>query len=142
MRLWTIHPMFLDSKGLVALWRESLLARAVLQGKTVGYVHHPQLTRFREQTSPTDAINEYLAGVFAESRRRGFKFDSRKLRPAVAAGRIRETRGQLEYEWDHLLKKLRVRDSDLYRRNLRLEPKPHPMFEIVPGPARSWEHVA
>ena len=37
MRLWTLHPKYLDPQGLVALWREALLARAVLQGKTRGY---------------------------------------------------------------------------------------------------------
>lgn len=30
MRLWSIHPCYLDSKGLIALWRESLLAQACL----------------------------------------------------------------------------------------------------------------
>lgn len=33
MRLWTLHPKYLDTKGLVALWREALLAQKVLQGK-------------------------------------------------------------------------------------------------------------
>jgi len=37
MRLWTIHPKYLDAKGLVALWRETLLAKHVLEGKTPGY---------------------------------------------------------------------------------------------------------
>jgi len=25
MRLWTLHPKYLDARGLVALWREGLL---------------------------------------------------------------------------------------------------------------------
>lgn len=37
MRLWVSHPKYLDCKGLVALWRESLLARKVLKGKTKGW---------------------------------------------------------------------------------------------------------
>lgn len=32
MRLWSLHPSYLDAVGLVALWREGLLARKVLQG--------------------------------------------------------------------------------------------------------------
>ena len=43
MRLWSIHPRYLDSMGLVALWREALLAQAVLRGETKGYKFHPQL---------------------------------------------------------------------------------------------------
>ena len=49
MRLWTLHPKYLDARGLVALWRESLLAQAVLAGRTRGYRSHPQLERFRER---------------------------------------------------------------------------------------------
>lgn len=37
MRLWTLHPKYLDPKGLVALWRETLLAQRVLAGRTRGY---------------------------------------------------------------------------------------------------------
>lgn len=43
MRLWSLHPQYLDAKGLVALWREGLLAQAVLAGQTRGYKRHPQL---------------------------------------------------------------------------------------------------
>ncbi len=35
MRLWTLHPKYLDPRGLVALWREALFAQAVLRGWTV-----------------------------------------------------------------------------------------------------------
>ena len=27
MRIWTLHPEYLDGRGLTALWRETLLAR-------------------------------------------------------------------------------------------------------------------
>ncbi|HKX52383.1 MAG TPA: pyrimidine dimer DNA glycosylase/endonuclease V [Nitrosospira sp.] len=37
MRLWTLHPRYLDTKGLVAAWREALLAQKVLSGLTSGY---------------------------------------------------------------------------------------------------------
>jgi hypothetical protein len=29
-RIWSLHPKYLDARGLVALWREGLLAQAVL----------------------------------------------------------------------------------------------------------------
>jgi hypothetical protein len=72
MRLWTIHPRYLDSQGLVALWRESLLARGALRGKTRGYRHHPQLARFLAHPSPRYAIKAYLAAIHTEATARGY----------------------------------------------------------------------
>ena len=60
MRLWSIHPKYLDSKGLVAVWREGLLARSVLDGKTKGYKNHPQLIRFKNQKEPLLFLDTYL----------------------------------------------------------------------------------
>ncbi|HNX99076.1 MAG TPA: pyrimidine dimer DNA glycosylase/endonuclease V, partial [Candidatus Aminicenantes bacterium] len=73
MRLWSIHPRYLDGRGLVALWREALLARKVLTGRTRGYRHHPQLARFRATADPLGTIDRYLAGVLAEADRRGYR---------------------------------------------------------------------
>jgi Pyrimidine dimer DNA glycosylase len=143
MRLWTLHPKYLDSVGLVALWREALLARAVLRGETVGYRHHPQLTRFRAQPHPVASVNRYLAGVYAEARCRGYDFDRRKLGRTASAPPIRESAGQLAVEWTHLLAKLRVRQPPHYRELLALRrPAAHPLFYIVPGPVRSWERLS
>jgi len=40
MRLWSLHPRRLDGKGLIASWREGLLARAALAARTRGYRNH------------------------------------------------------------------------------------------------------
>ncbi len=140
MRLWTVHPRYLDARGLVAAWREALLARAVIRGRTRGYRRHPQLERWRAQPDPVACLNAYLRGLYAEGRRRGYRFDGSKLGRAVARRRLDETRGQLAYEWTHLLRKLRVRSPALYRR-LRTVKRPaaHPLFRIRPGPVRAWE---
>ena len=37
IRIWTLHPKYLDAKGLVAVWREALLAKHVLENKAKGY---------------------------------------------------------------------------------------------------------
>lgn len=143
MRLWTVHPMYLDSVGLVALWREALLARAVLRGATVGYRHHPQLLRFRAQAGPVGCLNRYLDGVFAEAERRGYMFDRMKLGRAGPARRIIETTGQLATEWAHLLQKLRARQPRGYTALAKItKPAAHPIFRIVPGPVRPWERRA
>ena len=141
MRLWTVHPRFLDTKGLVALWREGLLAKAVLEGKTSGYRHHPQLLRFRTHDQPLAALCKYLRGVLTESQRRGYHFEAAKLSSeAIPVDPIEETTGQLTYEWHHLLKKIEVRDPELFQRlSTRKHPEPHPFFVIIPGGIRSWE---
>lgn len=79
MRLWSIHPQYLDPQGLVALWREALLARKVLSGLTKGYKHHPQLARFRSCDNPIGAIDWYLSFVLDEARRRNYNFDASKI---------------------------------------------------------------
>jgi hypothetical protein len=155
MRLWSLHPRYLDAKGLVALWREALLAKAVLAGRTKGYTRHPQLDRFRAAADPDAAIRGYLEAVLEEARSRGYRFDARKLGRrratpdgtapdaspvALAAGRLSVTRGQLAYERDHLLAKLAVRDHER-RAVLAAEaaPRPHPLFFVVEGGVESWE---
>jgi hypothetical protein len=140
VRLWTLHPKYLDARGLVALWREALLARAVLSGRTRGYRHHPQLERFRAHGRPLGAINAYLRIVLIEARTRGYHFDSRKVGPAGRGIALRATRGQLACEWQHLLRKLRARSPELHRLHRRLRRLDrHPLFRIVAGPVESWE---
>ena len=140
MRLWTLHPKYLDAKGLVAAWREGLLARAVLRGVTKGYRHHPQLERFRAHASPLAALNTYLRGVATEAEKRGYAFDRRKVGPCRRGITLKATHGQLAYEWKHLLRKLRRRSPGLYARWRRGEgPEPHPLFKIVRGGVESWE---
>jgi hypothetical protein len=142
MRLWTLHPQYLDPQGLVALWRESLLARAVLRGATQGYRQHPQLQRFQLQPAPRSAINRYLAGILSEATARGYSFDATKVGPLRQGAKIISTSGQLQYEWQHLLKKLRVRSPAQYRRLRDVsEPAPHPMFRVVAGPVATWERI-
>jgi len=142
MRLWSLHPKYLDARGLVALWREGLLARAVLEGRTRGYRRHPQLLRFREHPDPLGAIDAYLQVVFEEASRRKYTFDSSKVNRSVRAKPIPVTNGQLDYEWRHLLEKLKTRAPSLYHRLRRLEEiDPHPLMKLVPGPIASWEVV-
>jgi hypothetical protein len=140
MRLWTVHPRYLDSKGLVAAWREALLAQKVLAGTTRGYRHHPQLIRFEAQADPVAAVATFLVGIAGEAQRRGYHFDVAKIPRRRFAGQIPETDGQLLYEWGHLMAKLRVRAPLLARRFRGIKtPEAHPLFRIVPGDVRAWE---
>jgi hypothetical protein len=124
----------------VALWRETLLAKHVLAGKTKGYRNHPQLTRFRNLDHPLGAIENYLECVYEEALVRGYKFDRSKFSPADLRISIDVTSGQFDYERAHLLKKLQSRDPAKYRRlNVIKDPDPHPLFKIVPGGIELWE---
>ena len=140
MRLWTIHPQHLDAKGLVALWREALLAQAVVLGRTRGYRHHPQLSRFLATPEPAAALASYLAEVHREADRRGYSFDAAKIGEARFSGTIAETKGQLLHVWQHLRRKLERRAPAvlLAQRDLK-KPAHHPLFRIIAGGVRSWE---
>jgi hypothetical protein len=142
MRLWTLHPRYLDTKGLLALWREGLLAQKVLAGRTIGYRNHPQLERFKSQRDPVVAVATYLLSVYEEAVTRGYDFNREKLAAIDPALRIEATCGQLEYEWEHLKRKLMQRDARRFQAAESIaEPLAHPMFDIVPGGIASWEVV-
>jgi hypothetical protein len=141
MRIWSVHPKHLDAKGLVALWRETLLARHVLEGRTKGYRHHPQLTRFRNCKSPLDAINKYLFLVHKEASARGYNFDKEKI-AQHSFTHLKVTEGQMAYETRHLLNKLKARDPKQYKAaKAVISLDPHPLFKIVPGEIEDWEIV-
>lgn len=142
MRIWSLHPAHLDRAALVACWRETLLAQAVLAGRTRGYQRHPQLERFRAHPEPLTAVGAYLTGLAAEADARGYRFDrSRVLSPAEPDAGIPVTDGQLALEWAHLGAKLEERSPADAARWRAAEPWPHPLFRVVPGPVASWERA-
>lgn len=143
MRLWSIHPSYLDAKGLVALWREALLAQNVLLGKTKGYRNHPQLVRFKKADSPQTAIGCYLKHVADEADQRDYAFDKTKIVGDTPCKIMKVTEGQLTYEFEHLLKKLQKRDPERYEALKSVQDiKTHPLFRKVPGDIESWEVVS
>lgn len=142
MRLWSLHPKYLDAQGLVALWREGLLALKVLQGKTRGYKNHPQLERFRAADQPIRMMHAYLGAVLDEARARGYRFNATKIRRPQTSTRIPISRGQLAYEFAHLKKKLWRRSRERYASVKDCtKVMPHPLFKTVPGNVASWERV-
>ena len=142
MRLWSIHPCYLDSKGLVALWREALLAQKVLLNETKGYTHHPQLIRFKEMGDPIGAIVSYLRCVANEADKRNYNFDRNKIDSTHTENKIPVTVGQINYEFAHLLNKLKVRDPALYSQLHTIKKiEAHPLFETIPGDVEEWEKI-
>ena len=140
MRLWTVHPKYLDYIGLVAVWREGLLAQAVLQGQTRGYKKHPQLLRFKAHQNPTAMVGCYLSEIYKEAVKRQYAFKREKIKSLYAVDPVEESEGQLLFEWQHLLLKLKSRSPDQYHRfKSQQMPEAHPLFLIVPGSRQTWE---
>jgi hypothetical protein len=166
VRLWSVHPRYLDRQGLTAGWREGLLAQKVLTGTTRGYRNHPQLRRFRQgpgapgelgelppglvvpsvgvaqrAVHPGTAIVTYLHAVLDEAAARGYTFDRGKvLGAADPALRLDVTDGQLRHEWEHLKTKLAVRSPAVHALWADVvTPDAHPLFVVLPGPVADWE---
>lgn len=142
MRIWSLHPEYLDGKGLVALWREALLAKSVLEGKTNGYRNHPQLKRFKKHNRPLDCMSNYLMAVYEESLKRGYKFDRSKIGKEFTATKLTVTDGQLNYERTHLLGKLKIRDIQRYKKLIKEKNfESHPLFKVIQGNIEEWEII-
>lgn len=161
MRLWSLHPRYLDRQALIACWRETLLAQKVLDGGTKGYRNHPQLQRWRATDDPLAAVGAYLWGLREEATGRGYRFDPARVlvppqgggaKPAPGhdegtlgglAGSMPVTEGQLGLEWEHLRAKVAQRSPEVHERWFcaQLTPEPHPIFHVVPGPVATWERA-
>ncbi|MBN1823181.1 MAG: hypothetical protein JW803_02555 [Endomicrobiales bacterium] len=140
MRLWSLNPKYLDVKGLLALWREGLLAKAVLAGKTRGYRRHPQLSRFKASKAPLLAIESFLRAVYAEAQKRDYKFNKTKISMRDSRRKILVTRGQITHEARLLKRKLAARRSK-GREKLKSFGKIclNPVFKVCEGRIEPWE---
>ena len=116
----------------------------MLAGLTKGYKNHPQLDRFYAHENALEAVNAYLAEVYAEGRARGYKFDAAKVGEFDERNlaKIAVSRGQIEYEFAFLQKKLKSRDVKAYERNLSVKNiEIAGVFEEVAGGIEPWEKV-
>ena len=145
LRLWSLHPSYLDSKGLTAVWREGLLAQAVLLGRTIAWKNHSHLIRFKSHEKPIAAIGFYLLKIYEEANNRGYNYNRIKItKPSKNIKLIDVTKGQLLYELTILMERLKTRDSRKYEEIVDLHqreiiPKPHPLFALIEGDVEPWE---
>ena len=143
MRLWTIHPKYLDSSGLIACWRETLLAKHVLKNATKGYKNHPQLIRFKKSPDPVLYINYFLYQIYLESVNRGFNFDKSKVDFKQVSSKLNTTTKQVEYEFNHLQKKLKLRSPDKYTENSKVKKiDVNDIFTVVKGKIEDFEKIS
>lgn len=144
MRLWSIHPKYLDPAGLNACWREGLLAKHVLEGKTKGYTNHPQLQRFKNSSDPILYINAYLTCVYREAKRRGYSYNPEKIMLTDSIPPIAVTSGQIVYEQKHLIDKLKIRNPEFLLnigQNPDCQTLVHPLFHVIEGDIEEWEVI-
>ena len=81
----------------------------------------------------------YKRQVQTEAATREYRFDASKILSERSAEPIPVTRGQLDYEWQHLLAKLRLRDPSMLQQFVDLsQPEAHPLFKCVPGLVAEW----
>lgn len=140
MRLWTFHPKYLDRQGLLAVWREGLLAQKVLQKQTKGYKNHSQLIRFKNTKNPIATVAKYLEYIRQEAKKRGYNFDKSKISKVEGFETIIETRGQLDYEWQWFLEKAKARSPEVYNSLESItKPESNPIFDIKKGGVQNWE---
>ena len=141
MRIWSLHPSYLDWMGLGAQWREALLAQKVTDGKTKGWRNHPQLDRFKYHLKPMEAVGFYLKELHVESLKRSYNYNYSKIHyPDAVVDPINLSLGQLQYEFDLLQERLKKRTPKKYEENTRIRKlQAHPLFNIVPGLPEKWE---
>ena len=149
MRLWSLEPSLLDRRGLLACWREALLAQKVLRGRTIGYRNHPQLERFSKCDDPVGMIGRYLHGIADEADRRGYHFYCSLISSPVGDDQamMSVSRGQPEYELRLLANNVKLRDPEWAHyvlepaKSKRQTDATHGLFSATPGPVASWERV-
>lgn len=142
MRIWSLSPAYLDTKGLVALWRETLLAQSVIHKLAGGYTNHPQLYRFKKSENPLGALGFYLNEIVKEAKNRNYNFDNQKIQLIDNNVKIPVTKGQVEYEFEHLKNKLKLRDPARLENVQNIKDIVlNPLFYLIDGDIESWEKV-
>ncbi len=164
MRLWSIHPQYLDRQGLIACWREGLGAVKALEawcrGKACGYQNHPQLLRFKEAVRPVELLVVYMQEIRLEGVARGYKLDEERLYLALGreetvtvadiSPQIPVTAGQITYEAGYLLPtKMQQRKSGIEQQRYELlaedfrkqKVKLSPVFSVIDGSVEDWEKL-
>lgn len=144
MRLWSLHPKYLDTRGLGALWREGLLAQACLVKQMGGYCKHPQLDRFRDAPNnhPVVLISRFLTDVFIESLGRGHDYDDGLIEACNGGcwSLVPVTTAQLDLEAHILREKLTVRGTEGRVLLPNGTPGPHPLFvPVESADIEPWE---
>lgn len=140
MRLWSLHPKYLDTKWLLACWREWLLARNVLLWITKWYKNHPQLDRFKASIDPIKSIDAFLTQIYLEANNRWYSFDYKKLGLVNDEGIINVNEWQVIFEFKHLLNKLQKRDKNNFIKYSKIKNiEVNPIFNIIEWNIEKWE---
>lgn len=142
MRIWSIHPSYLDSAGINGCWRESLLAQKILNGHNFSYKNHSQMKRFYSDRESLLAIGTYLYYIYLESVKRNYNYDFNKILYFNNNYKMQVTENQLLYEFNLLQWKLKKRNYKKYLENKNIkEIFPNNIFDVKEGQIESWEKI-
>jgi hypothetical protein len=84
----------------------------------------------------------YLKFVWEEAVNRNYNFDASKFDSKAEHCNIRVSTGQISFEKEHLLNKLKIRDRTKYELlHQQKEIELHPLFTIYPGEIELWERI-
>lgn len=132
MSLWTVHPKYLDKQGLIALWREGLLAQKSLNGELDIELNNQVWQQFKNSENPLKAIGTYLSFIASEGARRGYKLGHEKIiYPNFDDNKFDIRPQDLIFEMKHLRDKLKLRDKNKWHEVNQVEQvEPNPAFRL------------
>ena len=150
MRIWTLHPRFLDRQGLLGQWREALQAKNALLDPhhSSNVCHERQLRRFKAaKIQALSCMGVYLHAVADEMILRGYKPNVSLIPYYVGTpSLIPVTQGQVNFEIAHLMAKLTERDPSrllpLSKIRVLMSNQLNPIFKEVGGDIESWEKIS
>lgn len=130
MSLWSVHPRYLDNKGLISAWNRGLQLQKQLSTEPARNTGNSQLIMFSRQEKPLHAIGSYLSFIASEGCRRGYKFTHEKiLYPNFDEELLPIDSEQLRSENQMLQNRLKTRDKNRYQQlSSQSWPETHPLF--------------
>ena len=145
MRIWSLHPQYLDQKGLGGQWEEGIIAQNTLFFQEGKYLNYPVLHRVKAHQEPVAWIGMYLNEILKEANvNRGYNYNDQLIKQLKPTLPMPVTRGQLYYEWTLLQGRLQKRDPVKMSLNDGVDInniKANPMFYVIDGDIEDWERV-
>lgn len=153
MRLWTIHPKYLDGKRLTSQWKEGIQMMHIWKeigenpepAKRLGYVSHPQVRRLSNLLVADSGLislllHQHLTAVHEESVQRSYSFNKKLIDDLAPdcknAPKVYVTMGQVAYEFALMATK-----NNEWSQKVAIDPYMlcNPIFQVVSGSIESWE---
>lgn len=147
MRLWSIHPKYLDNRSLMVFWNDAILAKSSILGKID--FHSPHFQRFKYIDNKEHVLNVYMKEIFLEGSKRNLNFDKNQIEdifllPLLTSDLIDLTYGQLKFEFELLVDKFKSTNNNealefLMNSYIKDDQIESLVFHLTDGPMESWD---